>query len=81
MRELSSEEILTVSGAFQGTPIPFTNGFVPGANFPGGFPAAIPMVMLSYEIGAGIGAKINDQVEATFGMSTGEAAFLTFKDS
>ncbi|XOV89789.1 MAG: hypothetical protein ACFHX7_07855 [Pseudomonadota bacterium] len=81
MRELSSDEIMAVSGALQGTPIPFMNGYIPGPNFPGSFPAAIPMVILSYEVGTRIGETINNQVEKTFGMSTGKAAFLTFKDS
>ena len=35
MRELTNQEVTAVSGGFAGTPIPFRNGFIPGANWPG----------------------------------------------
>ena len=41
MRELTNDEIKSVSGGYVGTKIPFFNGFIPGANWPGGAPGAL----------------------------------------
>lgn len=77
MRTLDSAEIALVSGGFVGTKIPFSTNFFRGPNWPGGFPAAINMVLLSFQAGWAVGSLVNQAVNSTFSMSTGEALYHT----
>jgi hypothetical protein len=81
MRELRADELDQASGGFEGTPIPFTNSFISGPNFPGGFPAAIPMLIAAYNAGEAVGEMINEFNQEQFGMSTGTALYKTLNDS
>ena len=77
MRELSEREVSNVSGGFVGTPIPFYNGFIPGENWPGGGSGAVMAAATAWSLGLGIGSAIYDWTTDTFGMSIGEALYLT----
>ena len=66
-----------MSGGLVGTPIPFYNGFISGPNWPGSFPVAIQMIVLSAHVGFLIGSLINREVISHYGMSTGEALYYT----
>ena len=77
MRELDESEINAVAGALAGTPIPFTNGFIPGANWPGGGSGAVMAAYFAWKIGTATGSSIYSLTTDTFGMSTGEALYLT----
>ena len=77
MRELETSEVDQVSGGFVGTPIPFYNGFIPAPNWPGGFPSAIGMSLLAYNIGHRIGSWMNREISSQYGMSTGAALYYT----
>ena len=75
MRELTQGEVKQVSGGFVGTPIPFVNGFIPGPNWPGGFPVAIQMAALSFHAGFQLGSYAYQKISSQYGMSTGEAFY------
>jgi|TARA_B110000263_G_scaffold138760_1_gene120328 hypothetical protein len=76
MRELESNEVDKVSGGFVGTPIPFYNGFIPMANWPGGLPGIFSVGSLTFAIAYRVGEFIYSTTEETFGMSTGEAIYI-----
>ena len=81
MRELTSEEIEVVSGGFShGTPIPFTNGFIPGPNWPGGEPGVLGGITIAWNIGFEIGSRINSFNRNVSGMSLGVALHRTLND-
>ncbi|MDA0790792.1 MAG: hypothetical protein O2780_15195 [Proteobacteria bacterium] len=77
MRELTSSEISSVSGGFAGTPIPFTNKFIPGPNWPGGWPSAVTLAPVAWGLGQIIGGKIYNSITEKYGMTVGEAAYMT----
>ena len=77
MRELTQGEVKQVSGGFAGTPIPFVNGFIPGPNWPGGFPVAIQMAIISFNVGLLLGTHTYDKIHQQFCMTTGEALYHT----
>ena len=77
MRVLNSVEIESISGGIVGTPIPFTNSFIPGANWPGGGSGAVMGAYFAWKLGTEIGSSIYDWTTDTFDMSTGEALYLT----
>tara|TARA_R110002072_G_scaffold5527_12_gene35471 strand:- start:8761 stop:9066 length:306 start_codon:yes stop_codon:yes gene_type:complete len=77
MRELQAEEVEQVSGGFQGTKIPFANGFIPGESINGKPAGIIGAVMGGWNIGFAIGSSINDFNTNHFNMSLGEAVYRT----
>ncbi len=78
MRELTADEVESVSGGFShGTPIPFTNSFIPGANWPGGAPGVISGITAAWAIGSYIGGSINRFNQSFSGMSLGVALHRT----
>ena len=77
MRELNTNEIDKVSGGFVGTLIPFYPGFIPMANWPGGLPGVFGVGPLTFKISYEVGSYIYRTTESTFGMSTGEALYIT----
>ncbi len=78
MRELTADEVESVSGGFShGTPIPFTNSFIPGANWPGGAPGVITGITAAWGIGVTIGDGINTFNRKVSGMSLGVALYRT----
>ncbi len=77
MRELTNQEVTEVSGGLAGTPIPFTNGFIPGANWPGGAPGAVAGVVMAWNGGVMLGNQINYFNSNVTGMSLGEAIYRT----
>lgn len=77
MRQLTNQEIAEVSGGLVGTPIPFANGFIPGANWPGGAPSVLTGVSMAWATGQYIGGQINNFNSNVTGMSLGEAIYRT----
>ena len=77
MRELTNQEVTEVSGGLAGTPIPFTNGFIPGANWPGGAPGVLTGVASAWWVGTTIGNQVNNFNANVTGMSLGEAIYRT----
>ena len=78
MRQLTNQEVTDVGGGFSGgTPIPFVNGFVPGANWPGGGPGVVAGVSMAWSTGQYIGGQINNFNANVTGMSLGEAIHRT----
>jgi hypothetical protein len=77
MRELEMNEVDQASGGFVGIPIPFYNGFIPMPNWPGGLPGIFSVRPLTFKIGYEVGGYIYQATESTFGMSTGEALYIT----
>lgn len=77
MRVLCNREIDEVSGGFEGTPIPFTNGFISGSAWPGGAAGAWMAVPVAASTGWQIGQGINSFNESVSDMSLGEAIFRT----
>jgi hypothetical protein len=77
MRELAREEIEQVAGGFEGTKIPFSNGFLPGQNM-GRVPSnAVIAAAFAYGVGTQIGDAINRFNQNQFGMSLGVAIHRT----
>jgi len=81
MRELTDNEVKSVSGGFVGTPIPFFNGYIPGRNWPGGAPGFLGGISIAWNIGLGIGWGINTFNQRFSNMSLGEALHRTFNSS
>jgi hypothetical protein len=78
MRQLTNQEVTEVSGGFSGgTPIPFVNGFVSGANWPGGAPGVATGVVMAWNAGLAIGAGVNSFNTNVSNMSLGEAIHRT----
>ena len=77
MRELTNQEVIDVSGGLVGTPIPFVNGFIPGANWPGGAPGVLTGVSMAWSAGVALGMGINNFNQNVSGMSLGEAIYAT----
>ena len=77
MRELSSDELDSVSGGYTGTPIPYANWYIPGPNWPGGAAGAWAALPVAYATGSTIGTVIYEGTEYLFDMSIGEAAYIT----
>ncbi|MDA9064442.1 hypothetical protein N9K37_03740 [Pseudomonadales bacterium] len=80
MRELTNQEVTAISGGFAGTPIPFRNGFIPGANWPGGAPGFLGGISMAWAAGSAIGAAVNSFNQTVSGMSLGEAIYLTVEN-
>ena len=80
MRTLKESEIAQVSGGLgEGTKIPFANAYWKGPNFPGGPAAAVPALVVSYNLGFSFGEAINDFNQSFSNMSFGEAMFRTVR--
>ena len=77
MRELTNQEVAEVSGGFLGTPVPFANAFIPGANWPGGAPGVLTGVTMAWSAGLAIGSSVNSFNQNVSGMSLGEAIYKT----
>ena len=80
MRELTNDEVKSVSGGYVGTKIPFFNGFIPGTNWPGGAPGALAGISLAWTIGIKIGGAINSFNLRFSGMSLGQAIHRSIHD-
>jgi len=77
MRLLCNQEIDEVSGGLVGTTIPFTNSFIPGANWPAGASGAWAGAALAFQSGWQIGGMVNSFNLSVSGMSLGESIYRT----
>lgn len=77
MRQLTQQEVIDVSGGLVGTRIPFYNGFIPGANWPGGGSGTWAAVGVAFNTGWAIGQGVNWYNANVTGMSLGEAIYRT----
>ena len=77
MKTLCNQEIDQVGGGFVGTKIPFTNGFIPGPNWPGGAAGVFSGVVIAAQAGWAIGERVNSFNQSVSGMSLGEAIYRT----
>ncbi len=78
MRELHTSEIDRVAGGFEGTKIPFSNGFFSGESMKGRPAGALGAAAMGWSIGNAIGAGINQFNLEVSGMSLGVAIHRTF---
>lgn len=80
MRELNAVETEIVSGG-RGEKIPFSNHYIrnPGPNWPGGWGGAITALPIAWGIGNMVGEYLNRRIAEEYGLTTGEAAYYTFR--
>ena len=78
MRELTANEILSVSGGFKdGTKIPFMMRFISTPNWPGPV-SVLTGVGIAWSVGTAIGNGINSFNNSFSGMSLGVAIYRIF---
>ena len=78
MRELQAEEVEQVSGGFQGTKIPFINGFTAAESINRKPAGIVGAALTGWSVGFAVGKGINAFNQAHFNMSLGVAIHRTF---